>query len=401
MRARRAAREEPVMRALPTAWIVMGMVVCSMTAFRGSKVLVTLFSIELGASKIIIGVLVALYSLFPMLLALYAGKLTDRLGVRWPVMCGAGGIALGLLLPYVFPAMPALYVQAAAVGAGHVFYNVAIQNLIGGLGGPEDRTRNFANFALAMSTGSLMGPLVAGFAIDHWGHANSYLLLASFPLIPITIMLMVRSLRTARGGASPGKAGKQGKHAGASAARVFDLMSNRPLRRTLITSAVILTAVDLFYFYLPIHGHATGLSASMIGIVLSTFSAAAFVVRAGMPAIVKRLGEEEVLRYAIFSAAAIYMVMPFVSHQALLLAAAFALGLGTGCAQPLSLALIYNRAPEGRSGEALGLRMTINNFTHMVTPVLFGAVGSMFGVAPVFLLNAAMLVFGGILTSRK
>ena len=63
--------------------------------------------------------------------------------------------------------------------------------------------------------------------------------------------------------------------------------------------------------------------------------------------------------------------------------------------------MIYGRAPEGRSGEALGLRMTINNFTHMVTPLLFGAIGTAFGVAPVFLMNAGMLAFGGILTGRK
>ena len=67
----------------------------------------------------------------------------------------------------------------------------------------------------------------------------------------------------------------------------------------------------------------------------------------------------------------------------------------------MSLTLIYSRAPEGRSGEALGLRLTINNFTHMVTPLLFGAVGTAFGVTPVFLLNAGMLAFGGFLTGRR
>ncbi|MEQ1774303.1 MAG: MFS transporter [Burkholderiales bacterium] len=389
------------MRAPAVMWIVMAMVLCNMMALRGSKVLVTLFSIELGASKFIIGILVALYSLFPMFLGLYAGKLADRLGVRWPVVLGSSGVALGLIVPFLFPQLPALYVQAAAVGAAHVFYNVAIQNLIGGLGTAEDRTRNFTNFALAMSVGGFLGPLVTGFAIDHIGHARSYLVIAVFPLITAVIMLTVRALREAQGD----KHKRSKKSAGADGetknSKPFALLSNRPLRRTLITSAVILTAIDLFYFFMPIYGHSIGLSASMIGIVLSMFAAASFVVRVGMPAIVKRLGEEEVLRLAIFSAAVTYTMMPFVSNSALLMAVAFALGLGTGCGQPLSLTLIYSRAPEGRSGEALGLRMTINNFTHMITPLVFGAVGSAFGVAPVFLLNSAMLVFGGILISRK
>jgi MFS family permease len=386
------------MRGAPLIWFVMAMVLCSMTAFRGSKVIVTLFAIELGAPKVVIGLLVALYSLFPMLLALYAGRLVDRLGVGLPVVVGASGLAMALLLPYLMPSLPALYVQAAGVGAAHVFYNIAIQNLIGALGAAEDRTRNFANFALAMSMGGLIGPLVAGFAIDHWGHANTYLLLAAFPLVPVTIMLSMRALRDARAGTK--KSGED-KHAGASGSRVFELMQNRPLRRTLITGAVILTATDLFHFYLPIYGHSIGLSASVIGIVLSVFSSAAFVVRACMPALVKRMGEEQVLRLSIFAAAAVYCAMPFVNHAMLLAVLAFALGLSTGCGQPLSLSLIYNRAPPHRSGEALGLRMTINNFTHMITPLVFGAVGSATGVAPVFLLNAFMLAAGGFILRKK
>src|SRR5436190_2983316 len=135
-------------------WLVMLMVVCNMLAYKGSKIIITLFSIELGASQAVIGVLVALYSLFPMLLALYAGKLADRLGVRWPMVAGSCGIALGLTLPFWFPSTITLYFQAALVGAAHVFYSVSVQNLIGSIGTSDDRTKNYSNFGLAMSTGS-------------------------------------------------------------------------------------------------------------------------------------------------------------------------------------------------------------------------------------------------------
>jgi len=63
--------------------------------------------------------------------------------------------------------------------------------------------------------------------------------------------------------------------------------------------------------------------------------------------------------------------------------------------------LIYDRAPPGRSGEALGLRSTINNLMHIVVPMIFGSIGSAFGVAPVFFTNAVFLTVGGILTRRK
>ena len=39
---------------------------------------------------------------------LYAGRLTDRLGVRMPMVCGSAGVGLGLLVPYFFPNLAAL-----------------------------------------------------------------------------------------------------------------------------------------------------------------------------------------------------------------------------------------------------------------------------------------------------
>lgn len=379
-------------------WVVMLMVVCNMLALKGSKIIITLFSIELGASQWVIGVLVALYSLFPMILAIYAGKLTDRLGVRWPMVAGSCGIALGLTLPYLFPSTMTLYFQAVLVGAAHVFYNVSVQNLIGSIGSPEDRTNNFSNFGLAMATGSLLGPLIAGVAIDHIGHARGYLIIAAFPLVTAAIMATAKRMTAGRGRG----AGAVTAHQGAAPSRPFELFfGNRPLRRVLITSAVILTGIDLFHFYMPIYGHSIGLTASQIGVVLSMFAAASFVVRLWMPAIVKRLGEEPVLMMSMGVAAVTYIAMPFVTHMVLLCAISFVLGLGTGCGQPLSLTLIYGRAPDGRSGEALGLRATLNNFTHMVTPLLFGAIGAAFGVLPVFLCNSLMLAGGGLIMRRQ
>jgi MFS family permease len=371
-------------------YVAFMIVLCNMVSFRGSKVLVSLFAIELGAPQFYIGILVATYSLFPMLLAIYAGKLSDRLGVRKPMIVGSVGMTLGLALPFLWPTVNALYVSAALLGGSHVFYNVSVQNLIGSLSAPGDRTRNFTNYGLVMALGGFIGPLAAGLSIDHFGHARSYLYLAAVPLLSVMIVLAVRTL-----GQRPAKEAKS-EHMGLGRG----LLGIAPLRRTLITSGIILTGIDLFQFYMPIYGHLAGLSASAIGVVLSLFAAASFVVRAAIPALVRRWGEDQLLIWALFMGAATYLVFPFIHSAVLMGVLAFALGLSLGCGQPLSLLLIYNRSPEGRSGEALGLRMTINNFTHIVVPIAFGALGSFLGAAPVFIGNALMLAGGGILSRR-
>src|SRR5687768_7683045 len=365
-----------------------------MTAYRGSKVTVTLFAVDLGLPQFYIGAIVALYSVFPVLLGLYAGRLTDRLGVRVPMIGGTLGVSLALLVPFVLPGTPALFASAALLGAMWVFYNICAQNLIGILSDPESRARNFANFGLVMSGGSFFGPIVSGFSIDHFGHAQTYLHLAVLPFTSAMILLALRSMPR-----DLGKGKVTGEEHGTYSA---SLLANKPLRRTLITGAIVLTGTDLFQFYMPIYGASIGLSASAIGMVLATFAVAAFVVRLGMPSVVKRWGADTVLLWSLFIGAAAYLLFPVFDRAVLLAAVAFALGLGMGCSQPLSLMLIYDRAPAGRSGEALGMRLTINNSMHIALPLLFGGIGSLSGsAAPVFLANAAIMTAGGMLSRKR
>jgi len=371
--------------------VVFLIVLVNMTAFRGSKVVVTLFAVELGVPQLYIGALIAVYSVFPMLLGLYAGKLTDRLGVRLPMTAGSLGVATALAVPYVFPGVPALFASATLIGASWVFYNVCAQNLVGILSDVESRARNFTNYGLVMAGGSFFGPLLSGFSIDHFGHAQTYLHIAAFPLVTVVILIAMRSIPPGLG---------KGQVSEEHAAYSSNLLSNKPLRRTLITSAIILTGTDLFQFYMPIYGHSVGLSASAIGMILGTFAVAAFVVRLAMTKMVKRVGADTLLVGSLFIGAASYLAFPIFEHPALLAAVAFVLGLGLGCSQPLSLMLIYDRAPQGRSGEALGMRLTLNNFMHIAIPLFFGSLGTMFGVAPVFLANAAIMAAGGVI-SRK
>ena len=369
--------------------IVFVVVLCNMLSYRGSKVLISLFAIELGAAQIFIGTLIAMYAVFPMLLALYAGKLTDRLGMRTPMLCGSGGMAIALLLPFLFQSIPALYASAALIGASHVFYNVAVQNLVGILSTDvESRTRNFSNYGLVMATASFIGPLAAGFSIDRFGHARSYLYIAAVPLVAVLIVAFSPGL----GRLHAKKSVEDEPAAGAS-----NLLANAPLRRTLITGGIVLTGTDLFQFYMPIYGHSIGLSASAIGIVIGCFAAAAFAVRLVMPAMVRRWGEDAVFVWSLSLGAATYLMFPLFESAVLLAVVAFVLGLGMGCGQPLSMMLIYGRAPRGRSGEALGLRLTINNFMHIAVPLAFGTIGSILGVAPVFIANSLLLAGGGVL----
>ncbi len=366
--------------------LVVLITVLTHTAYKGSKVLLSLYALELGAQPLVIGVMFSLYAVFPVFLAVYAGRVSDRLGFRIPMLFGTCGLALGLSLPFFVPRLETLFVSATLIGACYVFYAVSVQHLVGSFGDVGNRTRNFSLFTLGVALTAFIGPTTTGFAIDALGHRHTYPVLAGFAVLAIGVLLAI-------GARLPRPHHTQdGKRAGQ---RIGDLVHNAFLRRALITSAILETGQELFNFFLPIYAHSIGLKASQIGLVMGAYGIALLLVRGAMPWIVKRMSEERLLSVSLLAAAGICTMFPLVSSFALLAGMSFLLGLGLGAGAPLSMTLAYNRAPAGRSGEAMGLRQTVNKSIEVVMPLVFGTLGTALGMSPVFWMNAAMLVSGG------
>lgn len=358
-------------------------------AHIGSRVVASLLALHLGASAFTIGLLIGVYAVFPLLLGVYSGRIFDRYGARRPMLFGIALLASGLVLPALWTSLSVLFVSAVLVGTGFVFFNVSNQTLAGALGTPQERTRNFATLGLGYAGGHLVGPVIAGYAIDFLGYESGYAMLGALTLAPLVIIALARRLD-----ANKAAQATQRKN-------TFELLKSPLLRRAVIVSGLITTGWDLFGFYVPIYGHSIGLSASTIGNILGAFAVATFVVRVMLPRLTRRYGIEPVLAAATFSAAALFLPFAFVEYVPGLFLLAFGIGLALGCSQPLTLNLAYNHSPPGRSGEVTGLRLTINNITHIGVPVAAGALAAAIGVAPVFWTSAALLVVSGVLTRRR
>ena len=94
-------------------------------------------------------------------------------------------------------------------------------------------------------------------------------------------------------------------------------------------------------------------------------------------------------------------LIPFFGNVLALSVLSFIFGLGMGCGQPITTMLIFSRSAEGRSGETLGLRQSVNNVLRVSGPAVFGLVASAFGLPPVFWLSALMMGVGGLLARPK
>lgn len=127
-------------------------------AFAGARITLSLFALKLGASPLTVGLVMSLLAIVPMLFAVSWGRYVDRVGVRGPMLAGSAAVLAAMLL--------------------------------------------------AFSTANVIGPTIAGFAIDWIGHRYTFLLLGSTALTAL-VVLAAKTIKTPqhKPHTSPGKRG--------------------------------------------------------------------------------------------------------------------------------------------------------------------------------------------------
>ena len=267
--------------------------------FKTGRVIITLYALKLGAQSFTVGAMAAMLSVLPTLLSWYAGKMADRFGSRWLLMMGTAAGTFGMLAPYVLPGLPALFFTSVMYGLLSTLSAAPVQNLVGLQSNPQDSAKNFSNLSLIFSFGSLAGPLLAGFSIDHAGPDASCLGIALLSLVPAAMLVIWGSVLP--------RGSRAERHTGSF--RI--LLSESELWRVLVISSLVMTGVDLFQVFMPIYGYGIGLSASAIGIILAICASAAFGVRFFLPSLTRRLSAKRVLAYSFLIGATGFLLVPF------------------------------------------------------------------------------------------
>lgn len=373
--------------------LVLILVLSSITfiTMKGSRILMTLYAVDMGAGPFETGILFALYGLFPFLLAIAAGRIADRFDNRLLMYWGLGSYTVSLALPFFFPSLTMLFIVAPLWGFTSMLWVVATQNLVGRLSTGETRTRNYSYYSLGESTGSVLGPITVGLAIDALSHQPAFLIMAA---IPAVCMLVVIFKRHAFPHILPASTDTR------TPRNMKDLLALPAMRNALLSNAAVMAGLDLFNLYMPIYGHSLGFTATTIGLIMGAFGAAAFITRLAIPPITKRYGERAMLAAALLISALAFMAFPLTTSAPLLAAAAFVLGLGLGCGQPLSMILAFNAGPPERSAESISMRLAVSYGAHVVVPPVFGVIGAAIGgVVPIFW-TCAVIMGGGSWINR-
>src|SRR5690348_8457753 len=192
----------------------------------------------MGASPFTVGILMSLVAALPMLLAVRAGRLVDRIGVRYPMIGAVALLGLSVVEPAAFPGFASLFVAAAGAGVGFMLFHISIQHTVGEGSSEAERRDNFGWLSLGFSISNFLGPFVAGFAIDLFGQRSTFVLLSIFAFAAFVLLAVGRGHF------------RHTPHATRAEAEggTMELLKNAELRRVFVVTGMLASAWDLFMF---------------------------------------------------------------------------------------------------------------------------------------------------------
>ncbi len=349
-----------------------------------TRVAATLWVLHQGYGGGFVGVLLSLFAVAPLGLSMWAGRLADRHGFHRPVGIGVTMAFAGAVLALAAQWLGWLWLLALGCllcGGAVAVSAVAIQREAGLMArDPSQLKRVFSWVALGPALSNALAPVITGIVIDLAGFSAALVLSTLLPLAAWAV-----ALRVPRQAPVPLAAGAKPRPA-------WDLLKDRGLRNLLIVNVAMSSCWDAHSFVVPVVGHAKGLSASSIGLVLGSFAAAATLVRLAIVRWAHHIDEVKALRAAMAVATLTLIVYAWLPGTLGLMAGSAVLGLALGAVQPMVLATMHQVTPPDRHGQALGLRMLASNGATVAMPLGFGALAAISVAAAPLWLMASVLV---------
>jgi MFS family permease len=369
---------------------------------------VPLFAVALGLAPLWVGVLVALPNALPVVLAMTAGRWIDRGGAgRW-LAFGTGGMASAPLLLVLVPSAPALAAAQLLLGVFQLFAALSSQSFVADLGAGRALERNYATYATLLSAGRLVGPLLAGVAIDAAGFRAAFGVAASVALFTFSVAWRIRG---AVGGPNTEPDGPAVEVDGEDRAPAVEEDAARPsagavgrfgarealanvgVQLAVLSSAGVFVAISVRQAFLPVALTELGYPATTIGALISLGALAAVAVRPLMPLISRILGgPARTLVVAMLAVAIGVGALGMVTSLAAFALLGVLAGFGTGVGLPLSIVTVASHVAPRHRGTALGLRLSLNRAAQLAMPVAIGAVIGLAGFGLGFGLAGALLV---------
>lgn len=349
-------------------------------------------AMELDVPDAALGIVAASFALAPLVLAIPAGRLVDRIGERRVMVGGAlllttscsafitlGGTAGGLFL------------AGMLLGTGHLCSVIGQQAMVANATPRGSHDTAFGHYTFAASLGQAIGP---GFIVVFGGHRAIPDTGAIFRWsTAVAAALIVLSL------ALPGRP-RAHTTSREETAGIGSLLRLPGLIHALTTSCIVLAAVDITLAYLPALGAERGLSSGSVGALLALRGLASMGSRLFLGRLTRLLGRRRLLVASTLGAALAMAALPLPVPFWLLAALLVIAGAGLGVGQPVTMSWLAESAPPGLRGRAMSLRLVGNRTGQILVPSAAGLLAAGLGAGGVLCATAAGLGWAGLLARR-
>ncbi|MDV6280469.1 MFS transporter [Rhodococcus jostii] len=374
--------------------------VCVATAllqavYHAVRVLVSYRVLALGGDAVTIGVVTALFSLAPLLVAVRIGRAVDRRHAAAVLRTGVVLTSLGVLVIAVSDDLIVLGLGNVILGFGQILVTVAAQGFITLLSPPGELDRGFAGLTLGVSIGQAVGvPLVGLIAAgsSDGGGVETTLALTVMGVVSLAAIPFAWPIRERPQAAEPPSRGDRQS--------VFSMISTTGMRPAVFSSLIVLASVDVVVAYLPVLGHEFGFSVLLVSLLLTARTAASIVSRAFLPWLLTRVPRQKLLISATLCSALPTALLPFVPDpvwMALLLVVA---GFFWGIGQPLTMTWVAGLVTAANRAAALSLRLTGNRLGQVLIPLAAGAAAGVAGTSSIFVITGGLLGTAAVSTWR-
>lgn len=360
---------------------------------------------------IIIGFIVAAYTVAQLLSAPMWGRFSDRVGRRPALLIALAASGMAYLIFGFAHSLLVLFLSRIVQGAGGGTVGV-IQAYVADSTDPKDRARALGWLSATTNLGVALGPVLGSFAITlgkrdllpgagtlQMGQAAPGIMAAALCLI--NMIFVARYLHESRDVSEQSSAGEQRKTSRQAIWHVIS-HSSEPSSRLIWIYAIAIGAFQgsfsVLALFLNARFQVTELTIGYFFMYVGSISVFARVLFLGR--MVDWLGEAKLSRLGLVLLAAGVLGMPLAQNLLMLAIAVALIPLGTAFTFPCVTSLLSRVIAPRERGLYMGMQQTYGGVARIIAPLFFGwsfdtlGVSSPYFFSSAFILGTIFLGFG-------
>jgi MFS family permease len=349
------------------------------TGLGTTTFLLPVYAETLGASYTDLGLIGAVGNVVYTALTLICGYMLDRYEKVSLYLVFTGiGIATMALFSFV-SSIPQILAVRALLGLASATFWVAASTLTAQISPRKELTQSLGRYNLAWIAGFTVGPYVGGLVSSLYGYTLFFFSQAALITVSLVLALMRIRGRIELGNVSSNVRATLGEL--------------RPLTLAYLTLIPFTLVLGIYMAIIPGHMKVVGLTAAIIGLLLTVTNGIRGLVFLNVQRLVKWGAWRAMFTASLFMAASMFLVRTGRDPISFGIPLVF-YGIGSGIITPVALDFISKRTPERLRGTAMGVHEAIYGIGMCLGPLIGGTIADSYSAHTLYtiLVGVALLI---------